>query len=131
MKEPLKKKRPGQSGGADSSVYVRQDRIEIRVNHNEKKRIEQLSIERNFETTAQYVRCQAMNPGAENPNAHRQAQQACMHQLHRLGTNINQIARHLNAGGLVDSQVLFELSTIAKHAEHLVRLADHGKGAVE
>jgi len=36
MKEPIKKKRPGQSGSADSSEFVRQDRIEVRVNHHEK-----------------------------------------------------------------------------------------------
>jgi len=36
MKEPIKKKRPGQSGSADTSEFVRQDRIEVRVNHHEK-----------------------------------------------------------------------------------------------
>lgn len=115
MKEPIKKKRPGQSGGADTSEFVRQDRIEVRVNHHEKKRIAQLSIERGFDTTAQYVRAQAVNPGAESPNAQRQARYACMYQLNRMGNNINQIARHLNSGGNPDGEIL---AVLAKHLEH-------------
>ena len=119
MKEPIKKKRPGQSGNADNSEFVRQDRIEVRVNHDEKKRIAQLALEKEFETVAQYVRCQAMKPGTENPNAQRQAQYACMHQLNRMGTNINQIARHLNSGGKPDDEILKALVTIMEHAEML------------
>lgn len=124
MKEPIKKKRPGQSGSADSSEFVRQDRIEVRVNHHEKRRITQLSIERGFETTAQYVRSQAVNPGAEQPNAQRQAQYACMHQLNRMGNNINQIARHLNSGGQPDGEILLVLVKILEHAEMLYEKAN-------
>lgn len=117
-------KRPGQSGSADTSEFVRQDRIEVRVNHHEKKRITQLCIERGFETTAQYVRTQAMTPGAENPNAQRQAQYACMHQLNRMGTNINQIARHLNSGGQPDGEILLVLVKLLEHAEMLYEKAN-------
>lgn len=130
MKEPIKKKRPGQAGCADTSEFLRQDRIEIRVNHHEKKRITQLATEKEFETVAQYVRCQAMNPGAENPNAQRQAQYACMHQLNRMGTNINQIARHLNSGGKPDDEILMTLVRIMEHAEMLCQQANAAaKGA--
>lgn len=124
MKEPIKKKRPGQAGNADTSEFVRQDRIEIRVNPHEKKRITQLSIEKEFETVAQYVRCQAMRPGSENPNAQRRAQYACMHQLNRMGTNINQIARHLNSGGKPDDEILLTLMQIMEHAEMLCKNAN-------
>lgn len=119
MREPIRKKRPGQAGAADVSDFVRQDRIEFRVNHHEKKRIAQLAKEREFDTIAQYVRCQAMKPGAENPNAQRQAQYACMNQLNRMGSNINQIARHLNSGGSPDDQILLTLVQIMEHAEKL------------
>jgi hypothetical protein len=124
MKEPIKKKRPGQAGSDDSSEFLRQDRIEIRVNHHEKKRITQLAMEKEFETVAQYVRCQAMKPGTENPNAQRQAQYACMHQLNRMGTNINQIARHLNSGGKPDDEILLTLVQIMEHAELLCNTAN-------
>ena len=62
MREPIRKKRPGQAGGADTSAFVRQDRIELRVNQQEKIRIAQLAKERGFETVAQYVRCVAIEP---------------------------------------------------------------------
>jgi hypothetical protein len=61
-KEPIKKKRPGQAGSADTSAFVRQDNIVVRVNHHEKKRIKQLSMERGFETMAHYVRSQVHIP---------------------------------------------------------------------
>lgn len=123
MREPIKKKRPGQAGSTDSSDFLRQDRIEIRVNHHEKKRIAQLAMEREFETVAQYVRCQAMRPGSENPNAQRQAQYACMHQLNRMGSNINQIARNLNSGGQPDGEMLVTLVKIMEYAEMLCESA--------
>ena len=124
MKEPIKKKKPGQAGSDDTSEFLRQDRIEIRVNHHEKKRIKQLAIEKGFETVAQYVRCQAMKPGTESPNAQRQAQYACTHQLNRMGTNINQIARHLNSGVKLDDEVLLTLVQIMEHAEMLCKAAE-------
>ena len=49
MREPIRKKRPGQAGGADTSAFVRQDRIELRVNQQEKIRIAQLAKERGFD----------------------------------------------------------------------------------
>jgi len=64
IKATLKQK-AGQSGSADTQPYLRDERLEIRVSPHEKKRIVQLTIERGFETTAQYVRMQAVNPGAE------------------------------------------------------------------
>lgn len=124
MREPIKKKRPGQAGSADTSKFVRQDRIEVRVNPHEKKRIGQIASAKGFDTVAQYVRCQAMDPGAENPSAHRQAQYACMHQLNRMGTNINQIARHLNSGGKPDDEILLTLVQIMEHAESLNQKAN-------
>lgn len=126
MKEPIKKKRPGRAGNADSSLFVRQDQIEIRVNHHEKKRIAQLALEKGFETVAQYVRCQAMRPGSEHPGAQRQAQYACMYQLNRMGNNINQIARHLNSGAQPDGEILKTLAKILEHAELLNQNAHSG-----
>jgi len=130
MKEPIKKKRPGRAGSADSSIFVRQEQIEIRVNHHEKKRIGQLALEKGFETVAQYVRCQAMKPGSENPSAQRQAQYACMYQLNRMGNNINQIAHHLNGGGKPDDEILKALTRIIEHAEMLYQKA-HSTSAGE
>lgn len=124
MKKPIKKKRPGQAGSTDTSEFVRQDRIEIRVNHHEKKRITQLALEKDFETVAQYVRCQAMKPGSESPGAQRQAQYACMYQLNRMGNNINQIARHLNSGCQPDDEILLTLVQIMEHAEKLYQQAN-------
>jgi len=123
IKATLKQK-AGQSGSADTQPYLRDERLEIRVSPHEKKRIVQLTIERGFETTAQYVRMQAVNPGAENPNAQRQAQTACMHQLNRLGGNVNQIARHLNSGGKPDEEILLTLVKLMEHAEELCELAN-------
>ena len=124
MREPIKKKRPGQAGSADTSAFVREDRIELRVNQQEKIRIVHLAKERGFETVAQYVRCVAMKPGSESPSAQRQAQYACMHQLNRMGTNVNQIARHLNSGGQLDEEIRQTLAQIMEYAEALCKNAN-------
>jgi hypothetical protein len=124
MREPIRKKRPGQAGNIDTSEFVRQERIEIRVNHDEKKRITQLALEGAFETVAQYVRCQAMKPGSESPGAQRQALYACQYELNRMGNNINQIARHLNSGGQPDDEILLTLVQLTEHAEKLCQQAN-------
>lgn len=118
------KQKAGQSGSADTQPYLRDERLEIRVSPHEKKLVQQLSIEQGFETTAQYVRLQALTPGAENPNAQRQAQYACMHQLNRMGTNVNQIAHHLNSGLKPDDEMLLSLVQIMEHAQRLCKLAN-------
>lgn len=124
MREPIKKKRPGQAGNADTSAFVREDRIELRVNQQEKIRIAHLAKERGFETVAQYVRCMAMKPGSESPSAQRQAQYDCMHQLNRLGVNVNQIARHLNSGRQLDEEIRQTLAQIMEYAEALCENAN-------
>lgn len=118
------KQKAGQSGSADTQPYLRDQRLEIRVSPHEKKRIQQLGIERGFDTTAQYLRSQAITPGAESPSALREAQYACMSQLNRIGTNINQIARHLNSGGHPDDAIQYTLGQILENAEHLVKQAN-------
>ena len=118
------KQKAGQSGSADSQPYLRDERLEIRVSPHEKKRIKQLSMERGFETMAHYVRSQAVHPGAESPNALREAQYACMSQLNKIGTNINQIARHLNTGANPDDAILYTLIQIMEHTERLVEQAN-------
>lgn len=130
MKEPIIKKKSGQSGSTDTNIYVRQHRLEIRVSHQEKKLIVQNSIDKGFDTTAQFMRCQALSPGrAENPNAQRQAQLACQYQLNRLGNNVNQIARLLNSGSKVDDEILLCLLQIQEHAELLLKQANEKSGA--
>lgn len=124
-----RKKKAGQAGCADTHPYLREERVQIRVSAHEKKRIEQLSVERGFDTTAQYVRSQAIYPGKENPSAQRQAQLACMHQLNRLGTNVNQIAKHLNSGASPDSDMLDAVLQILAEAQLLVARATDGGGA--
>jgi len=42
-----------------------------------------------------------------------------MHQLNRMGNNINQIARHLNSGGQPDGEILLVLVKILEQAEML------------
>lgn len=124
MREPIKKKRPGQAGSADTSAFVREDRIELRVNQQEKIRIAHLAKERGFETVAQYVRCVAMKPGSESPSTQRQAQYACMYQLNRMGVNVNQIARHLNSGRQLDEEIRQTLAQIMEYAEALCQNAN-------
>jgi len=46
-----------------------------------------------------------------------------MHQLNRLGGNVNQIARHLNSGGKPDDEILLTLVKLMEHAEELCELA--------
>jgi len=129
MKESIIKKKSGQSGSTDTNIYVRQHRLEIRVSHQERKRIIQNSIDKGFDTTAQFIRCQAMNPGqAENPNALRQAQLACQFQLNKLGNNVNQIARFLNSGNKPDDEILLCLLQIQEHAESILKKANEKSG---
>jgi hypothetical protein len=117
------KKKTGPSRGRRHQC-VCQDRIELRVNQQEKIRIAQLAKERGFETVAQYVRCVAIEPGSESPSAQRQAQYACMHQLNRMGINVNQIARHLNSGGQLDEEIRQTLAEIMEYAEALCKNAN-------
>ena len=126
MKEPIVKKKAGQSGSSDNNIYVRQDRLEIRVSHKEKESIVRNSAASGFDTTAQYIRCQAVRPGSESPNTLRQAYLMCQYQLNRLGNNINQIARAFNSGNQIDNDALLALREIQNHAEALVKEARNG-----
>jgi hypothetical protein len=47
-----------------------------------------------------------------------------MSQLNRIGTNINQIARHLNTGSNPDDAILYTLIQIMEHTERLVEQAN-------
>ena len=70
------------------------------------------------------MRCVAIEPGSESPSAQRQAQYACMHQLNRMGINVNQIARHLNSGGQLDEEIRQTLAEIMEYAEALCKNAN-------
>jgi hypothetical protein len=41
-----------------------------------------------------------------------------------MGTNINQIARHLNSGGQPDGEILLAMVKILEHAEMLLEKAN-------
>jgi len=130
MAEATLKKKAGQAGNADSHRYLRNERLEIRISPEEKGAILKNSRDRGFDTVAQFVRTQAIHPGrAENPNAQRQALQACHYQLNRMGNNLNQIARQLNQGAQPDDEILLVLMQIQEQAETLVRQAQaqHGR----
>ena len=129
MKEPKVKKKAGQSGSNDANIYVRQDRLEIRVSHKEKESIVRNGEARGFDTTAQYIRCQAVQPGIENPNSLRQAYLMCQYELNRLGNNVNQIARALNSGGRMEDDTLLTLREIQHYAEMLVKEVKKGQGS--
>lgn len=124
------KKKAGQSGSGDSHPYLREERIEIRVSPQEKKRIEQHRATMGFGTIAQYVRAQAVTQGrAQSLSAQHKALMACAYQFNKMGNNLNQIARHLNQGEPFTQETQLTLLQILEYAGELVAVAKTRPGA--
>lgn len=78
-----------------SSEYEKMDeRIEIRLTNSEKNKIRKYATKSNHKTLSSYTRDRLLHPVifVENPEPYSKVS----YELNRIGTNINQIARHVN-----------------------------------
>ena len=127
MVEKRLKHKAGQSSNADPHPFLRSMRLFVRVSPVELDKIEQNRKRKGFDTVAQYVREQAIEPTqAENQRSRHKGLLSCAYQLNRIGVNINQIARHLNQGTPVDEEIKLVLMVIQEHAQELLEQAKHG-----
>lgn len=127
MVEKRLKIKAGQASNADQHPYLRSIRLCVRVSPLELEKIEQNRKRKGFDTVAQYLREQSIEPTkAENPKARHKEMLACAYQLNKIGNNINQIARHLNQGSPVNDEVQLVLMQIEEHAQELVHQAKNG-----
>jgi hypothetical protein len=76
-------------------------------------------------TLSEYFRRQALSRPLPERRAERQATAELTTALLRLGVNLNQIARHMNAGHSAPGDLPALIATIAQHLE---RLSDEPRG---
>ena len=114
MTNLIPKKTHGQSG-SDGNRYLRTEKIYVQVNPNELATIRANARNNGYNTTAQYVRQQAVSAGSvDNPVALKRHYIECQHQLAKIGNNINQLARHANQTKSLDFSVLIALRNIER-----------------
>ncbi len=124
----IEKQVSGRSGG-DGNSYLRTCRIEIRVSPLELEAIARHGQSAGFQQLAPYLRAVGtLGILAENPNSVRRALVSAQGQLSRIGNNLNQIARKLNAGHPLDDEIHLSLLQIADLAESLLNEARRQRG---
>lgn len=118
--ELIEKQAHGQSGG-DGNFYLRTCRVEIRLSPLELEAVGRHSLAAGFHQLAPYLRAVGtLGILAENPNSVRRALVTAQGQLSRIGNNLNQIARRVNAGHPLDDEIHLSLLQIAELAESLL-----------
>lgn len=116
MDELIPKKINGQSGD-DGNHFLRTERIYVQVNPNELATIKAHAKNNGYNSTAQYVRQQAISAGVtDNPVTLKRHYLECEFQLSKLGTNVNQVARLVNRDKVLDQEILRSLKTIEQNA---------------
>lgn len=106
----------GQSGD-DGNHFLRTERLYVQVNPNELATIKAHARKNGYNSTAQYVRQQALSVGvSDNPVTLKRHYLDCEFQLSKLGNNINQIARIANQDKALDQAILQTLKTIEQKA---------------
>lgn len=114
MDDLIPKKTHGQSG-SDGNHYLRTEKIYVQVNPNELATIRANARKNGYNTTAQYVRQQAVSAGSvDNPVSLKRHYIDCQHQLAKIGNNINQLARHANQSHGLDQAALDSLRNIER-----------------
>lgn len=96
-----------------SSEYEKMDeRIEIRLTKSEKNRIRKYASESNHKTLSSYTRDRLLHPVlfVENPEPYSKVS----YEINRIGTNINQIARHVNTHDEVTKNDMEDLKIAVK-----------------
>lgn len=128
MEELIPKKCNGQSG-SDGNKYVRTRRIEVWVNPEEHQRIASRAAKQGFRHNAQYLRQAGIYGGdVESPMAVKKALLAAQYEINRIGNNINQISRALNAGNDPDDEMKLMLMQILEIAQQMVSDAAKPRG---
>ena len=122
----IEKQANGQTGD-DGNHYLRNCRIELRITPGELEQIRSNGLASGFSQAAPYLRSLALQGlTAEHPHAKRKALVTAQAQLSRIGTNLNQIARKVNAGQPLDGEILVALLQIADLAEAILHDASYG-----
>lgn len=122
----IRKKTNGQAGD-DGNRYLRNCRIEVRVSPDELAQIRANGLASGFQQSAPYLRSLGVQGlTTEHPRSQRKALVTAQRQLSRIGTNLNQIARKVNAGEASQGEILVTLLQIADFAETILHDASYG-----
>lgn len=120
MEDLIQKKRAGRGGSGDTP-YKRTHRLAIWLTEQELGHIKTNARNQDYKELAQYVRQQSITAGkAENPSSVRRGLLDCQFQIHKLGVNCNQIAKHLNQGRRVDKEILALLKDLQEQSHRAV-----------
>lgn len=113
----------GQSG-EDGNSYLRSKRIEIRTSPQEYAQLEHRAQQMGYHNLAQYLREAGLSREYLVSPTTRQKQKAdWLFAINRIGNNLNQIARQVNAGHDPDDEILLMLAQIQEMVNQVLKQA--------
>lgn len=116
MQQLIEKKRAGRLGSGDSP-YKRTHRVAIWLTEEELERIRANSRSQEYGSVAQFVRQQSLaGEVSESSTCIRRGLLECHYQIHKLGVNCNQVAKHLNKNKTVDEAILLAMQDLQEQA---------------
>lgn len=103
-------------------------RLETRLTEKEKQAVETMAANADMSASA-YVRAAVLGSGYEPPQVDAKQLNELLHQVKKLGTNMNQIAYRLNRSDIVSSdEIRAALDRHKKAARGLEQLIDDARG---
>ncbi len=111
-----------------SASDKRTERIEVRLTPEEKQAMKSMADAAGMSASS-FLRASAIGDGYEPPQVNAKQLNELLHQIKKLGTNMNQIAYRLNRGDDVShSEISAALARHRKAALDLERLIDDARG---
>ncbi len=122
-----RKIKAGQTGSWDTHPFLRSEKVVLRVSPDELLQMERNRVTHRFDNMAQYLRALGLKPTpTTNERKQLSALLAATFQLNKIGVNINQIARRLNQGEILDDEVVITLKQIRMAAQAMLNQARNG-----
>lgn len=104
------------------------ERLETRLTEKEKRAVEAMAANAGMSASA-YVRAAALGNGYDPPQVDAKQLNELLHQVKKLGTNMNQIAYRLNRSDIVSSdEIIAALNRHKEAARGLEQLIDDARG---
>jgi hypothetical protein len=110
--------------GPDGNSFLRNKRVEIRVCQQEYEKLENHAIEAGYLNVAQYLRESGLTrKQITSPSTKQKEKNKWLYEINRIGNNVNQIARRLNQGEVLDEEMLMVLLQIQDIANETLKEA--------
>jgi hypothetical protein len=111
----------GQSG-EDGNNYLRSKRIEIRASPQEYAQLEHRAQQMGYHNLAQYLREAGLSrKDLVSPTTRQKQKNDWLYAVNRIGNNLNQIARQVNAGHDPDDEILLVLAQIQEMVNQVLK----------